>query len=210
MTEWRLWEGDEPPFFTTPAFFQAHPWISPVHQIGHAERMQMVVESITRLDGENFIESICDLGCGDGSLLRDVRNVTSIQRLWGITHSLQDIAVAWSHDLNAVHGNFLTDEFEWADITVMTEVLEHLVDPHSFLKRVESQYLVASSPSAETSDWHYEHHAWAWDLNGYEDLVTNAGWRVLWQDECSSAQSYNHGTELSQPLRFQVVVCVRP
>lgn len=207
MSEWKLF--DEPPFYATPEFFAAHPWISPVHQIGHAERTHMVLNAILRLTDGKIFESLCDLGCGDGSLLRQVRNETVISRLWGMTQSQGDIDVAWSHDLNVVQGNFLTDIDEWAEITVMTEVLEHLLDPHAFLRRIESQYLVASSPSAETDKWHYEHHTWAWDLTGYAEMIADAGFTILDQAECMSEKTYDHGTGLFQPLRFQVVVAER-
>lgn len=210
MTEWRLWEGDEPPFFTTSEFFAAHPWIEPVHQIGHAERTAMVADVIDDLCEFHLVESFLDLGCGDGSLLRQVREMRPHAKLRGITASLDDAAHAYTNGLDGVEvGDFLSQQLQWEQVTVMTEVLEHLVDPHGFLRQIESEYFVASSPSAETGDWHYEHHAWAWDLDGYMELMSNADWHVIWQRECLSEKSYDHGTGLYQPLRFQVVVCER-
>jgi predicted TPR repeat methyltransferase len=207
VSEWKLF--DEIPYFATPEFFAAHPWIEPAHQIGHAERMQMVLSAILRLHNGHLLESLCDLGCGDGTLLRLIRSETQITRLWGITQSQDDIDVAWSHDLNVAQGNFLPADIHWADVTVMTEVLEHLIDPHGFLRRIESQYLIASSPSAETDKWHYEHHTWAWDTDGYAKMIANAGFKILDQAECMSEKTYDHGTGLFQPLRFQVIVAQR-
>ena len=210
MTEWKLWEGDAPPFFTTPEFFAAHPWIEPVHQIGHAERTEMVAEVIDDLCEFRLVDSFLDLGCGDGSLLYMIRDMRPHAKLRGITASLDDATHAYAKGLDGVEiGDFLNRPLHWEQVTVMTEVLEHLVDPHGLLKRIGSEYLVASSPSAETGDWHYEHHAWAWDLDGYSTLVEDAGWHVISQRECVSEKSYDHGTGIFQPLRFQVVVCER-
>jgi SAM-dependent methyltransferase len=210
VTEWRLFEKGTIPYFSTDEFFATHPWIEPAHQIGHAERMEMVADAFRDLISNAHVTSVLDLGCGDGSLLRMIReNVAPGAKLRGITRSPDDAMHALAYGLDVEVGNFLTSVIQWEEVTIMTEVLEHLYDPHGFLARIESKYLIASSPSAETSDWHYEHHTWAWDLVGYLDLIEDAGWHILDQRECSSAASYDHGTGLFQPLRFQAVTAVR-
>lgn len=209
MTEWRLFDEGTVPEFTTEAFFEAHPWIEPAHQIGHAERTQMVVEVIDDMCEFELVDSFLDLGCGDGSLLRMIREMRPNVKLRGITASFDDVMHATAYGLDVVQGNFLTDTFGWEQVTIMTEVLEHLYDPRGFLNRIGSEFLVASSPSAETDLWHYEHHAWAWDIDGYVQLLEETGWRVRAGRECTSADVYDHGTGLFQPLRFQCVVAER-
>jgi hypothetical protein len=210
VTEWRLFEEDTIPEFTTSEFFAAHPWIEPVHQIGHTERTDMVAEVIDDLCEFHLVRSFLDLGCGDGSLLRRISECRPDTKLRGITASADDAMHAYAYGLDGVEvGDFMRRQIYWEEVTVMTEVLEHLLDPHAFLKTIKSEYLVASSPSAETDTWHYEHHAWAWDLDGYRKLIEDAGWKMLTQRECSSAKSYDHGTGLFQPLRFQVIVAER-
>ncbi len=61
------------------------------------------------------------------------------------------------------------------------EMLEHLVDPHGFVRRIadHSRFLVASSPWTETKEAHYEFHTWAWDVAGYAELLESNGWSIL-------------------------------
>lgn len=64
----------------------------------------------------------------------------------------------------------------------MTEVLEHLADPREVLAWLCSQrevkWLVVSSPEFENSSYHCQEHAWAWDSEGYSDMITAGGWRI--------------------------------
>jgi len=121
--------------------------------------------------------SVADLGCGDGGLLKLLNN-------YGIT--------AWGYDftpanvLGAVEDRQvdvqLIDVFNtrtvprWAELVVMTEVLEHLADPHDVLEWVSenTRYIFVSSPADENPDVDQSTdpcHIWAWDWQGYEDLV---------------------------------------
>jgi hypothetical protein len=61
----------------------------------------------------------------------------------------------------------------------MTEVLEHLIDPHGTLLALPSEFVVVSSPYGETGDAHYEFHLWAWDEEGYAKMVEDAGYEIL-------------------------------
>jgi hypothetical protein len=92
-------------------------------------------------------------------------------------------------------------------MVTLSEVVEHLADPHQFLSTLPGDTLVVSSPSAETDEWHYADHAWAWDLDGYRDLVSNAGWHVVKQEECVGGTN-NHGG-IVREQRFQAIVARR-
>lgn len=209
MTEWRLFPENAVPEFTTRAFFESHPRIAQEHQIGFNARMRLAVDAVLELTRRvSVIQSVVDLGCDDGELLYRIRE----ERPWltplrGYTLGSQSVEFARSRGLDVTQGDFLTDDVGEFDLTVMTEVLEHLTDPHSFLKQVESPYLVVSSPSAETDEWHYEHHAWAWDLEGYRSLVEDAGWFVVKQDECLAGFVLHMNETRSQ--RFQVITARR-
>jgi hypothetical protein len=72
-------------------------------------------------------------------------------------------------------------EIEIGDIVVMTEVLEHLTDPYQVLERLRrscARRLICSSPSRETAESHCGEHAWAWDMAGYAEMITEAGWQI--------------------------------
>ena len=73
------------------------------------------------------------------------------------------------------------DAINWADVYVITEVLEHLTDPHAMVRRIYERgaQLVCSSPWNETYDSHDACHAWAWDRDGYAKMITDAGFDIV-------------------------------
>lgn len=210
MSEWRLFEEGTVPFFTTAAFFQAHPWISPVHQLGHAQRMEMTADVVRAAVIANpEIRTVTDLGCGDGSLLSMITDA-GLDRAWGYDAGLGNITRAAQLGIDVRQADLLRDfdRLEFGDLTVASEVVEHLVDPHGFVAKIPSKYLVLSSPSAETAEWHYEHHAWAWDMEGYMKLATDAGWQLVVHVDCEAEINHHGGQTREQ--RFQALVAVRP
>lgn len=207
MTEWRLFPEGEVPYFTTKEFFDKHPWIDPVHQMGYVERTDMAEQEIRKLLlAQPDIKCIVDLGCGDGDLMYRLRDFTGVD-FAGFTGGVENVRKATEKGLNVSCHDFVTSPVKYGDLTVLTEVLEHLADPHAFLPTVTSRWLVVTSPSAESNTWHYKDHAWAWDLQGYADLVANSGWKVLSQTECIAAPA-NHCGEWRQQ-RFQAITAER-
>lgn len=210
MTEWRLFPEGEPPRFTTLGFFTGHPWIPPAEQAGHAERTGMVAGLVRNLVLGHYTvdppEDLSDLGCGDGSLLELTAELGVPQ--WGYDAGTQNVAVARGRSLGVRQADVLDlSALEVADLATACDVVEHLADPHGWLAGIPSRLLVASSPSAETGEWHYEHHAWAWDVPGYRALVEGAGWRVVDHVRCEAPPT-SHGGE-TRTQWFQAVVGVR-
>lgn len=208
--EWRLWEGDEPPFFTQPDFFRAHARIPGWMQRGHAERITMVHEALDMLRTGLHplaVTTLSDIGCGDGSFLSGVTGL----KTWGYDAGEANVAYAEAHHgLNVRRVNILEDELTYGDVTTITEVLEHLVDPGAMLRKITSHYLIATSPSAESDKWHYEHHAWAWDRSGYQELVTRNGWSIIATYECEASWAVEFGPVVEEKKpRFQCVVAER-
>lgn len=194
MTEWQLFEPGTVPEWTTGGFFAHHPWIDPKWQRGHAERIQLAREVIGEAVDAFGIKSIVDLGCGDGSLLATLTDLGVTA--WGYDLGEQNIEVArHQRGVDARLGDFMAGPVEYGELIVATEVVEHLVDPYSFLRGLPGGRLVVSSPFDEDDVNHYEHHAFAWDEAGYRDLVTACGWTVVEQRTC--------------PAGFQAVFAVR-
>lgn len=210
MTEWRLWDGDEPPFFTQREFFESHPHIPGDHQVGHSERINMVVGVIHTLMMTREWWTVSDIGCGDGSFLARLAGHARIVSLWGYDAGRGNLRRAETIGVIAREADIVVDDLSYGDITTITEVLEHLVDPDAMLRRITSEYLIATSPSAESNDWHYEHHAWAWDRDGYVALVERNGWKVFETYECEAERTVTFGpvVETKRP-RFQCVVARR-
>jgi hypothetical protein len=142
--------------------------------------------------------TVSDLGCGDGGLL-SLLTFDGLQA-WGYDFTPANVTGARERDVAVnqldVFGDG-RDQVLLGQLTIMTEVLEHLADPHGVLRWVatESEWLVASSPWDETDESHDECHAWAWDQDGYRRMLHDNGWEVI------------QGTTL--PFKFQVVLARR-
>ena len=202
--EWRLFPEGTIPGFTTSDFFERHPWVPPETQEGHFQRTQMVADLIQELPDQPA--SITDLGCGDGSLLAELAGRTAA-KLWGYDAGRANVARAQSLGLDVRLANLRTDHLEFGDLLVACEVIEHLTDPHEFVADLPGNRIVLSSPSAETDEWHYVHHAWAWDMDGYRAMIEAAGWTVVEHRDCS-APAVLHCDQW-RPQRFQVIAAVR-
>lgn len=204
MTEWRLYLSEEPAFSKI-EFFRKHPWVPPENQTGHGARLAMVEKLVRFVADAHRPASISDLGCGDGSLLELIRDLPAC--MWGVDAGAENVAKARSKGLDVRDGDILAADVEVGELVVCCEVVEHLARPHEFLHSLPAGLLILSSPSAETGDWHYGEHAWAWDLDGYAQLVEDAGWSVVRHVECDGGFNWHGGVKGAQ--RFQAVFAVR-
>jgi hypothetical protein len=200
--EWQLVPEGTVPEWTTAAWYatveNSMMADGPVHGPRVRAAAVMVNEAARRVGARTVV----DLGAGDGGLLQLL--------------TLPAGCTAWGYDLQPSHVDhakvrgvevhlvdILTDPdaVDWGPaprVVVATETLEHLLDPRALLRAIPAgSTLVASSPYTETDQDHYEYHCWAWDLEGYRDLMRACGW----------ARIVEHVTV--EPI-FQVLVCERP
>jgi SAM-dependent methyltransferase len=121
---------------------------------------------------------VVDLGSGDGGLLSLLGPRFTA---WGYDLCPAAVLAAKERGVDVRHADVLGDPVEWGQIAVATEMLEHLVDPHGFVKAIAGncRAVVASSPANERPGNHYEFHTWAWDYAGYAALFIGAGLRVV-------------------------------
>ena len=126
---------------------------------------------------------IVDLGCGDGGLVRQLLDHGATAYGYDFQPSnaagwvARGIRETWMFEKNFVVD---WDAVMWADIYVITEVLEHLTNPHKALRRIRDRnaQLVCSSPATEHALSHDECHAWAWDEAGYAMMIKQAGFQI--------------------------------
>jgi hypothetical protein len=179
MTEWKLFDGDTAEV-STAEFHRDRDRAPHLEQVMHRPRLEAsakLVVTSTKLGST----SVSDLGCGDGGLLSLLPTAVNA---WGYDFTPAN-AAGWAE--RGVTGALLDvfdadrDRVHFGDTTVVTEVLEHLTDPHGAVRWIgeHSRFIVASSPWDE-GPWGADPcHAWAFDIDGYRELLEQGGYDVL-------------------------------
>jgi SAM-dependent methyltransferase len=193
MTEYKLFTGDVP-FVSTPEFHADRERAPHLEQEFHVPRLHAaagLVQDLADLYGQ---VTVSDLGCGDGGLLSLVQGMRGVTDCWGYDFSPANAAGWTERGVHALHADVFGadwDSVRLGDVVVMTEVLEHLADPHGVLRRLRGRgvrLLVCSSPWNENPAGHSPEHAWAWDMAGYLHMLEGAGWSVRVQQQASLFQ----------------------
>jgi 2-polyprenyl-3-methyl-5-hydroxy-6-metoxy-1,4-benzoquinol methylase len=139
-------------------------------------------------------KTIADIGCGGGSLLDNVRGLTSnivaIDPDRGFAPDLQRRGYRWFESAAKA-----SDEFEGrVDIAFSIQVIEHVSDPRDFLdgirKLLKSEGLLILStpnrndilldlmPQVFPSHFYRTHHRWYFDQSSLAEVARLAGLRV--------------------------------
>lgn len=170
MSEWKLY-GDDVPEYATAEWYAERERAPHLEQEPHRARLLLSA----RMIADTSPSSVVDLGCGDGGLLSLLTCPA-----WGYDLQPSNVAGGKERGVDVRYGDFLTQEIQWGELAVTTEVLEHLPDPHFAVSRIseDCRWLVASSPVNETDESHYAFHLWAWDQAGYAALLSENGWKV--------------------------------
>lgn len=189
MAEYRLFPEGTIPEYTQPAWYAKRERAPHLEQGAHQGRLHLTAAMIRAAQPATVV----DLGAGDGGLLSLIRDIPS----WGYDLQPSNLDGAWDRGVDVRYGDVVTGNIDWAELAVATEMLEHLVDPHGFVKRIaeHAKWIVASSPWTETDQSFYAYHCWAWDLDGYRALIEQAGFEVVRHEQADM---------------FQVIMGVRP
>lgn len=182
MTQYKLFEG-EVAEVSTPQFHASRDRAAHLEQEAHRPRLMAAARLI--LEAQRILThraEVVDLGCGDGGLLSLIRS--KVDAAWGYDFTPANAAGWPERQVKAE----LLDVFgkdaplvRFGHIAVVTEVLEHLTDPHQAVKWIgaNSRFIVASSPWPETPEDHDECHAWSFDDAGYRELIEQGGYQVI-------------------------------
>lgn len=188
MSAWRLFDGAIP-HVSTAEFHADRPRAAHLEDEHHRARLDLAAEFV-RDAANQGASSLSDLGCGDGGLLALIQGDVSA---WGYDFCPANMA-GWVE--RGISAEFLDvfgkdrAQVHLGDITAATEVLEHLADPYGAVRWIgeHSRFIVASSPWGETAAVHDECHAWAFDMDGYRDLIERGGFTVLRHEKASIFQ----------------------
>jgi hypothetical protein len=179
MAEWKLFDGAVP--YVSTAEFHADRERAPhLEQPAHRPRLDKAAELVRSVADPAL--TVSDLGCGDGGLLSLIQH--EVGNAWGYDFCPANSA-GWPErgvkaELLDVFGNDGV-RVRFGTVTVVTEVLEHLADPHGAVRWIgeHSCYIVASSPWNENAEHRDPCHAWAWDRDGYRALIEQGGFQIL-------------------------------
>lgn len=179
--ETKLFDGAFP---FTPEWYEGREHAPHREQLPHWDRMDAAADLVIKAIRDYGVCSVVDLGAGDGGLLSTIAHNAPLpaDRFHGYDLMQTNVDHARAdRGMDVRFGNFLTEDIEWCHLTLITECLEHLEDPHAVVRMIaeHSDYLVASSPASETAEAHDPCHAWAWDVEGYQDLLEQGGYHDI-------------------------------
>jgi SAM-dependent methyltransferase len=149
----------------------------------HRPRLFRASELVTKAFHQVRLGSVSDFGCGDGGLLYLLESSYGID-CWGYDFAPANVAGWTERGVTAQQADVFgadRDLVKFGDLTVVTEVLEHIADPHGAVRWIgeNSKWIVASSPMTEGPWGHDECHAWAWDPAGYRVLIEQGGFQII-------------------------------
>lgn len=131
----------------------------------HAQRLDLVCQKIT----ESGTNSVIDLGCGEGRLIRRLMKVTAIETIVGMDVAIRSLEIASSRlridelpsfqldRVKLIHGSLMYRDarFKGFDAAALVEVIEHLDEPRlAAMERVvfefaRPQYVFVTTPNSE-------------------------------------------------------------
>lgn len=128
-------------------------------------------------------ETVLDPACGDASILAAAYAAKPFRESLLCDISGPQIAAlspSFPHQKHQMDIYEALTAFKHVDMVVMTETLEHLEAPDQALRlaRATADILVASSPIGDPEHGGNHEHLWAWDEEGYQEMIEAAGWRT--------------------------------
>lgn len=162
----------------------------------HHDRLIPVVGEAVATIKEHNIQVIGDFGAGTGGALNEIRNQVPDRTYYGYDLCPKAIIYAHEHynlDIKLCevtqefeifypdYKNLLATELVWPELLIMSETLEHLCHPHTFIHRLRHtpvQHVVISVPAGEGPNGVDPIHQWAWTEESFPNIFREAGFDV--------------------------------
>jgi 2-polyprenyl-3-methyl-5-hydroxy-6-metoxy-1,4-benzoquinol methylase len=191
-TRYRCFDPADPPEWLDSRWWIDTPNCNHLDNRVHQARLEVAAAKAIQAAFITNTHTIVDLGAGDGGLLS---LLPEPYRTCSYGYEIIADSVRYANDVRDVdvrQRDVLRTGIPHDGVCVATEMLEHLEDPHRFLRRLHRAsvgHLIASSPHSETVDGHHEwNHAWAWDREGYRSMFEETGWTVLDHEDVEWSQ----------------------
>lgn len=202
--EYRFYPNVDVPPVSTFAFHRDRASVAHFEQQIHKSRFAQIVSDfagvVRTIYAHKLVEygklSVIDLGCGDGGLLQHIVNYYPhvVPRGYDFQPSNE---AAWARRNISSRTRLMNFVDEWdnipeANVYIITEVLEHLADPHEMVRRIRARnaFIIASSPWGETMMSHDECHAWGWTFTGYHQMMRDAGFTTKYHHAAGPFQVF--------------------
>ena len=168
------------------AFYDNRPAADHINQASSALRIHLAVGYAAYVVRFQKVRSVGDFGCGTGGglMLLSRSLLPEGVRLYGYDLCPANVEMARSRGLDVVRRDFVNEEVEWPELMIMTETLEHLIDPHGFLKRIpRGTWVVLTVPLADDGKRHDTTHLWGWTEKSFPRMCAAAGFDVhRWEE----------------------------
>lgn len=154
--------------------------------------------------------TVCDPACGDATVVMQAHKISPIQHaiLGDLSpttlHEIVPRDLPFSNERHVSDVYVTVGNLDQVDAIVLTEIIEHLEDPDALLRlaATKASWLVASSPIVPDGNDHTEQHLWAFDVEGYREMLVESGWTPkVWMTANCEDHPYASG--------FQVWGCER-
>jgi predicted TPR repeat methyltransferase len=176
-------------FFDTPkchdsAFYNKRKAADHIYQVGSALRIYLAASyAMHTIQFNPKIKTVGDFGCGTGGMILTLNSLCNTfipdreLKFYGYDLMPENIKVAKSRNLDANLLDFVNDKRRvWPDLLIMSEVIEHLIDPHSFVASIPAgTFCVFSVPSADDDKGHDPTHLWSWTETSFRDFCESRG-----------------------------------
>lgn len=191
--EYRFFDiKDGEPYFSTQEFHDDREAAPHIDQHGmQRDRLVLAADFVKELVLEYKITTVSDICCGDGGLLEYLKPFFEEHgvQAWGYDFQPANVRDAvYKRKVDVSFADVVNDPIEYGELSIMTECLEHFYDPHAMVRKIESDYFVASGPNGETPEAHYELHTWGWSWPAYEKLLEQGGYNILRHEESTIFQ----------------------